>query len=155
MNIIIKNFKVNSKIINVLRFTLVELLVVIAVIGILSSLLIPALAKARIKTKLAVCKNNMKQVGIATACYQDNSPLSHPPIFRNATSDWPHEGNALAKDKAGPGNPAIWTYPYLDDHQNVFFCPLFHTEKTFHETPEISQGQYLWGTSVYIFGKKK
>ncbi|MCH2208096.1 MAG: prepilin-type N-terminal cleavage/methylation domain-containing protein [Lentisphaerales bacterium] len=40
------------------KFTLMELLIVIAIIGILTSILLPSLHKAREKTKSAVCKSN-------------------------------------------------------------------------------------------------
>lgn len=56
------------------KFTLVELLVVIAIIGILSSMLLPAISKARLKGMQAVCTNNLKQLSIATHSYLgDNS----------------------------------------------------------------------------------
>ena len=74
------------------KFTLIELLVVVAIIGILASILLPSLSRARIMSKKAVCKSDMKQVGIAAATYQIDSPLDHPPIFRDATGDHCNEG---------------------------------------------------------------
>ncbi|WP_238527744.1 prepilin-type N-terminal cleavage/methylation domain-containing protein [Lentisphaera araneosa] len=59
------------------KFSLIELLVVVAIIGILGSLLLPTLGKARKKSKQAVCLSNMKQIGSAEFMYQDDNDQYH------------------------------------------------------------------------------
>lgn len=55
------------------NFTLVELLIVIAIIAVLAAMLLPALIRARDYAKTTTCINNMKQLGLACCMYADSS----------------------------------------------------------------------------------
>src|SRR5258708_37980812 len=51
-------------------FTWIEMLVVIAVLGILASMLLPALSHAKSHARIVACKNNLRQMGHALTMYE-------------------------------------------------------------------------------------
>ncbi|WDE98904.1 DUF1559 domain-containing protein [Lentisphaera profundi] len=61
-------------------FTLIEILVVVAIIGILASLLLPGLSKAREKARQAVCKSQLKQIYSAKYMFTDDNKGELPAV---------------------------------------------------------------------------
>ena len=62
-------------------FTLVELLVTIAVIAVLAAMLMPALGRGKESGRVAVCQGNLHQVGLALQMYVDDNRNIMPTMY--------------------------------------------------------------------------
>jgi prepilin-type N-terminal cleavage/methylation domain-containing protein len=103
-------------------FTLVELLVVITIIGILISLLLPAVQAAREAARRMQCANNVKQVALATHLIAEVNTVLPPLGVNSITKDWYSNSPIQA---TGPYQGAVgytvfnWLLPYVE--QNALF----------------------------------
>jgi len=66
-------------------FTLVELLVVVAILGILAALLIPAVSYGNFRARVTICTNNYRQFALAAAMYAGDDSKGRLPSFELPT----------------------------------------------------------------------
>jgi prepilin-type N-terminal cleavage/methylation domain-containing protein len=72
-------------------FTLIELLVVIAIIAILAALLLPALAKAKVRAQGIQCVSNLRQMNLGWMLYASDN-LEHYPVNAATGQEYPKVG---------------------------------------------------------------
>jgi prepilin-type N-terminal cleavage/methylation domain-containing protein/prepilin-type processing-associated H-X9-DG protein len=112
-------------------FTLVELLVVIAVIAILASLLLPALNRAKAKAEGIFCLNNTKQLLVAWQVYADD------------------HNDSLAYNVGGNGPRSIAPNTKLNWVDNIMSWSTNSDNTNLTTITDASLGQYAGAVAIY------
>ena len=111
-------------------FTLIELLIVIAIIAILAGMLLPALNNARESGKDISCRNNLKNYHLLMTNYADDFQ-SYYPQWQGGTYCWTRQlGELYLGHKYSSEN-----YPILAGVNNDFHCPAGVIKREYEKKP--------------------
>lgn len=125
-------------------FTLIELLIVIAIIAVLLSILAPALQKAKIQAKYALCKSNQRILVIGVLLYAADNEDTFPPKISRPGYRYANVINYRPGDPSVDNNGGAM-YPYLGrylDNIKAFMCPLAP------EKPDSYNDEYIHYDSI-------
>jgi len=115
------------------NFTLIELLIVIAIIAILASMLLPALTQARERGKCSSCSGNLKSLGMAVGMYVQDNYGFLPACSPTDTNTWVHQlkrnySSLTNKQFLCPGNNGL--RPAWIDSPVNFWSPVSNAQST-------------------------
>ncbi|MEW6356539.1 MAG: prepilin-type N-terminal cleavage/methylation domain-containing protein [Planctomycetota bacterium] len=121
--------------------TLMEVLVVVAIMGMLMAILMPALGKATESARSANCKSNLRQIGIAMIMYVSENRGWYAPA---TSSDNNYRWHGVRTSSTEPFDPRKGPLsPYLQGGE-VKKCPSFE--------PDLTEGEYAFASGCGGYG---
>jgi len=138
----------------------VELLVILAIVGVLMTLLLPALASAKARGRRTVCLGNLRQIGLGIQMYADDHEGRIPfgptaPPFTSPANFYPSTGaptSLLSLREGQPVGLGLLLASSLSREPRVLFCP--GSDQAVDSTAELAkvgQGQ-AQGSYYYRHG---
>lgn len=121
-------------------FTVMELLVVIAIIGVLATLLLPSLARAKASAKRAFCQNNLRELAVAMEMYGSEYDR-YPPLERLVTYR-----SGMSSETTLESLWNAYLLPFTSSNRAVFDCPAF--PEKYRWTTEPSAGRCNYPTNI-------
>lgn len=128
-------------------FTLIELLLVMAVIGILAALLLPVLGRARYSAQTAICVSNHRQIGMGLLQYASDFEGYYPSRSPVASCDFPICWSDMNDPPAWDLHEAAETYLFAP---GTLACP-FYPYDAADEWPRVNITTYYVTTSTAVY----
>ena len=111
-------------------FTLIEMLVVVAILSLLIAILLPVLNQAKLHARQAACKGNLRQVGVAIHMYAEDfddtipyGPAGRPVTGSNFYTVTGNVTSLLSLEDGAPVGLGLLLEDYLAHQPTVLFCP--------------------------------
>ncbi len=130
-------------------FTLVELLVVVAILALLAALLLPSLARAKEKAKVVKAHAELYGVGLALEMYSMDNQDRLPPVRVNCNSDLATHWCEFPVELANQGYLPHGDKPGLAANMEDVFNPN-HTYKYAAPGPELLNGSPAGNYSLWV-----
>jgi prepilin-type N-terminal cleavage/methylation domain-containing protein len=108
-------------------FTLIELMIVIAIIAILAAILVPNFLRARAQGQLTACKSNLKNIGTALEMYSTDSYGRYPTSIDMIT---PNYVKVIPTCASAGTNSYVYTFTSVPDCYTTICTGAFHTTIT-------------------------
>jgi prepilin-type N-terminal cleavage/methylation domain-containing protein/prepilin-type processing-associated H-X9-DG protein len=102
-------------------FTLIEILVVVAIIALLIAILLPSLARAKEMARMVQCQSNMRQISMAFCSYVVENKGRLPGGYYDQYADWLGAANRPGYTGRQPDDGVIWKY--MGRQRQAYLCP--------------------------------